>query len=126
MPAFLGVFVILVWGQLNDWPAAKQSIDIDQPRLNTAVPAPQPDRPFSQSFVARHDGLSEIDVLLVHYNENDSGNTAVALLVLKDPNGRVVAYRQLSNHLTEHNQTIRLTFPPEEGSKGADQYQSIV
>ncbi|MBP9656658.1 MAG: hypothetical protein KBD86_02425 [Candidatus Promineofilum sp.] len=94
--------------------------DIAQGRLDTALPAPQSDLAIEQTFVPRHDGLNEIELILVRY-----GGTSDALesddtfsVELRDDTGALVAAETQPTAGLDHNQTYTLTFPPQPRSAG--------
>ena len=101
VPVLVGVLAAVVWGALSGWLTIPPTTDIDQQWLNTAVPPPHPDQPLSQTFVSRHNGLSQFETLIVHYGPDNESNTAIASLTLKDANGRILATRRLTNNQTD-------------------------
>ena len=118
LPLLVGSLAVILWGAVNGWPEMGKTIDIDQPRLDTAVPAPLPSQPLNQTITPHHSGFSELELLLIHYDEANSDNSALATLTLKDANGRIVASQRFVNNKTVHNQTAKLTFPPQPDSLG--------
>ena len=118
LPLLVSCLAVLMGGAVNNWPQLSPTVDIDQPRLDTAVPAPRPSQPLNQTIVPRHDGFSEIELLLIHYDEANRDNSALATLTLKDANGRIIASQRFVNNQTTHNQTAKLVFPPQQDSLG--------
>ena len=94
------------------------STDIEQSRIDTALPAPQGDRALAQTFSPRHDGLSEIEVTLVQYGDAQSGGDAQFLLQLFDSRGDLIAEETYAAASISHNQEVRLSFPPLPDSEG--------
>ncbi len=99
--------------------------DVHQGRLDTALPAPQADLTIEQTFVPRHDGLSEIELILVRYGGESGGDDSAALeedsrftLELHDESGTVIAAETLPTAQLSHNQTHTLAFPPQARSAG--------
>jgi hypothetical protein len=93
--------------------------DVSQGRLDTALPAPQPGLRLEQTFVPRHDGLAEVEVILALYGgpmpaDAESGFT----LELVDDAGAVVASDSPPNRALSHNQIYTLRFPPQPTSAG--------
>ncbi len=94
------------------------AVDITQGRLDTALPAPRPGLRIEQTFVPRRDGLSEIELILVHYGEAAPAGPGSLLVELRDANGALVAADQLAAAGLTHNQTYTLIFPPQSDSAG--------
>lgn len=116
IPLVVGVLVILVISQLTGWFTLDRSFDINQARLNRALSAPQSGQSLQQTFTPLHDGLSQVELIVVNHDEDLENETAAVLMVL-DETGQPLAQRTLQNNKTAHNQTVKLSFPPQEGSK---------
>ena len=105
------------------WPALCDplvAVDIDQGRLDTALPAPQNDLRLEQSFVPRRNGLTEMELLLVRYGgqlseAEDQGRFSLELL---DDMGNRVASEIIPSGRLSHNQIYTLRFPPQTRSAG--------
>lgn len=105
------------------WPALCDplvAVDIDQGRLDTALPAPQNDLRLEQSFVPRRNGLMEIELLLVRYGgqlseAEDPGRFSLELL---DDTGNRVASEIIPSGRLTHNQIYILRFWPQPRSAG--------
>lgn len=95
------------------------AVDVEQARLDQAFPAPRGAQLISQSFRARHAGLSEIEVTLLRYGENPVADEREQLtLQLLDERGTLVAEKVLATAAVTHNQVERLTFGPLPDSRG--------
>ncbi len=104
---------------LVGWPTAVTAIDMRQDRLDTALPAPQNEQAITQTFVPRHNGLTEIKLILVKYELDDGSEPNGALtLTLRDEQARVVATQTWRMRQVRHNQELFLRFPPEPASAG--------
>ncbi len=119
----MGLFGLLLLEQLGlcAWPAVCAPLtaaDVSQARLDTALPAPQGEFVVEQTFVPRHDGLSEIELLLVRYGETPPASEAEQFTVeLWDSKTRVAARTDATARLA-HNQPYRLAFAPLPHSAG--------
>ncbi len=125
LPALVGALVALTL--LAAWSAAVPdrftavfdslvALDLEQGRIDTPMPAPQAEQWISQSFVPRHDGLTEIEVTLLRYGDPDPDESATLALELLDGQGQVVAEKMLQTVRLAHNQVERLTFAPQPDS----------
>lgn len=104
---------------LVGWPTAVTSTDIRQDRLDTALPAPQNEQTLTQTFVPRHNGLTEIKLILVKYELDDGSAPDGALtLTLRDERERIVATQTWRMRQVRHNQELFLRFSPEQNSAG--------
>lgn len=116
----LGILVgIIVWGEMP----ALSAIDLNQHRLDTPLPIAQDRANIYQTFQPSQNGLSEIEILLVRGNEPDSG--AEFRLLLSDSDGQTVAQQSWATEGLVHNQSLRLSFPPQANSAGK-QYSLIL
>jgi hypothetical protein len=111
--AAAGAFVLL--GLWLARPAPITAPDQEQPRLDQAAPIPRATSYLEQTLVARHNGLSAVEVLAVVYPEQPPGATLT--LRLFDGQGQVVAQADFSG--LAHNAPLRLEFPPQPRSAGA-------
>lgn len=94
--------------------------DISQARLDTALPAPKTGLRLEQTFVPLHDGLAEIEILLVSYGgEGQTGAEGGRFtLELRDENDALIAVEELATAQLSHNQVHTLRFEPQENSAG--------
>jgi hypothetical protein len=106
----------LLWAWLTAWQPAVEAVDINQSRLNVALPAPQPTVQIRQTFTPAHDGLNQIELTLVRHDAAaTNGRIDFQLL---DGAGRVVAGDSLANMGVAHNQRYTLHFSPQPKSAG--------
>jgi hypothetical protein len=121
--AALALLLLLIWSTaipekftlLFD---SLDSTDIEQGRIDTALPAPQGELTLTQTFVPRHNGLDEVEVTLLRYNDPVAGESAQLSLQLFDERDELVAEKILPTASISHNQVVRLSFAPQGGSKG--------
>jgi hypothetical protein len=119
----VGASVLLVWAAAAGWPAPITAVDVNQHRANTAIPAPQETSQLRQTFTAGHDGLTEIELLLVQYDQEAAdGRFELQLL---DDKGDVVSTKSLEGGSLKHNQNYALHFPPQAHSAGR-QYTLLI
>ncbi len=91
--------------------------DISQGRLDTALPAPQPGFHLEQTFIPHHNGLAEIELILVQYGgamPSDGGS--LFTVELRDRDEAVVATQALDTGALSHNQVYTLRFAPQPAS----------
>lgn len=92
------------------------SVDLNQGRIDSQVPAPQGDFTVEQTFRAGRNGLREIELILIRYGgEQSSGELRVQLW---DAAGVRVAEDVLASGRLAHNQTYLLRFPAQVASEG--------
>ncbi len=92
------------------------ALDINQGRIDTNVPAPQGAFTVEQTFRAGHNGLREIELILIHYGgDQNSGSLTVQL---RDGDDMLVAEDVLASGLLTHNQTYLFRFPAQSASAG--------
>lgn len=125
LAAAAAIIVVVLLGraglcQRGDLCAPLSAVDIDQGRLDTALPAPQNGLRIEQSFVSRRNGLSEIELLLVRYGGEmaageDTGRFSVELI---DDTGARVAEQIMPTAGLSHNQPYTLRFAPQPRSAG--------
>lgn len=127
LPFLAGValFLLYVWfgGQVvpRQFAAIVTPIvadDWQQNRANTVLPALQGPLRIEQSFYPRHDGLSEIELLLARPAENDEDLTGRLTLRLLDDTGATVAEETLNLPALADNQLYSFRFPPQARSAG--------
>lgn len=117
----------LVWERFD--PARAQAffgnlveVDLEQTRIDTALPIPQGDLVITQTFVPHHDGLEEIELTLARYGEAADDPNGRLSLQLFDEDGRLVVSRDLETAALTHNQEFRLPIPRQSNSAG-QQYE---
>ncbi len=92
------------------------ALDINQGRIDTHVPAPQGAFSVEQTFRAGHNGLHEIELILIHFGgEQRSGSLTVQLWGEDDT---LVAEDVLASGLLTHNQIYLFRFPAQPQSAG--------
>jgi hypothetical protein len=112
---FLGVSLALIWEWSSGRPAVLAT-DLNQHRLNVALPPPIPGAPIRQSFTPRHDGLAELEVLIARA-DLAAGPGAISF-TLVDGAGRPVASDSVPASTLAHNQSYALRFPAQAHSAG--------
>jgi hypothetical protein len=90
------------------------AVDSEQPRLDRAADVPRDPVTVAQTFIARHNGLSAIELLAVTY-PGPPGVSALTLR-LKDDAGGPVAEQTFKD--LAHNAPLRLAFEPVATSAG--------
>jgi hypothetical protein len=121
LAALLVVSVILVaaWFGLcpaDDLCGPVVATDQSQTRIDTALPAPRGDLIIEQTFSARHDGLSAVELVIVHYGGEAPGGNLT--LTLWDEAEALVAEQTLGSGSLSHNETVLFEFPPQPHSQG--------
>ncbi len=117
----LGVVVCMlgVWlGQITAVFGPIVDVDINQPRVNSALPPPTGHTQIQQSFYSRWDGLREIEIVFARSGEPDPDENGILNLQLLDDNGDLVARRELVTSSLAHNQTYNFRFPLQSHSAG--------
>jgi hypothetical protein len=92
--------------------------DLQQTRLNTALPPLQGDVTAEQTFIPRWNGLSEIELTAVRYGEPTANSNGRLTLQLLDDQNTLIAEQSFSAQTTEHNQMLTFRFPAQSGSAG--------
>lgn len=100
------------------WAGPIVAIDVDQPRIDTALPTPQGTFTIQQSFQAHHDGLREIEVTMVRPSTADTRTGGRLSLRVWDDTGQLVTVEHLDSHALVHNQVHVLRFSPQAQSAG--------
>jgi hypothetical protein len=95
-----------------------ESTDIEQERIDTLLPAPQGELAFTQTFIPRHNGLSEIELTLLRYGEPAAGESAQFWLQLMNERGELVTEEFFPTASISHNQVVRLRTAAQNNSKG--------
>ena len=91
--------------------------DVAQGRLDTALPAPQGVLLIEQSFVARHDGLTAVELLLARYDGQAPADAHLDV-ALWDDTGVPVAAESLPVAALSNNQSYTLNFAPQRDAAG--------
>ena len=88
-------------------------VDLNQARIDTALPIPRGDLTITQSFVPRHDGLQEIELTLARYGETTEIDNGRLTLQLLAENGDLLGEKALETAAVAHNQVVKFPlFPP--------------
>lgn len=125
---WFGLFLLIgavwfgLWAAARGWPGPIVASDVQQHRLNVALPIPQPNQPIRQTFRPGWNGLSEVEILVARYGEGGTGQLTLRLLA---DSGRDVASQSWSNQQLSHNQTLVLRFAPQPDSAGR-QYTLVI
>ncbi|MBP7999129.1 MAG: hypothetical protein KA314_20235 [Chloroflexi bacterium] len=117
IPWLAGAFCVFIWAWVTGWPVYTLKIDIEQGRLNTALPALDNTVQFQQTFWAGHDGWQEIELIMVRYGEAVEGERGRVFLDLLNSMGTVVAQTEWSTADIRHNDTRHFRFPPQPGGQ---------
>ncbi len=112
-----GVFILVLWAAAAGWPPPIIAEDLNQSRQNVALPAPAGDRTIQQSFTPMHDGLNQVEVLLVVY-EQETAPSATFTMTLQDDAGQVVTSHDFHTVNLQHNQKLTIRFAPQPDSAG--------
>ncbi|NKQ34556.1 MAG: hypothetical protein HF973_02965 [Chloroflexi bacterium] len=122
-----GIVLALAWVWLDEplRPSAIPPIaaliladDINQHRLNTAVPTPAGELILEQTFTAQKDGLREIELILVRRDEPAADENGRLTLTLFTQDGRPQAEQTLETRNLHHNQTYVWQIPRQADSAG--------
>ncbi|MCA9937383.1 MAG: hypothetical protein KC418_01980 [Anaerolineales bacterium] len=105
----LGGLLALAAAVLLRWPPAILAVDLNQTRLDRAMPAFSPTHTLQQTFVPRQDGLREVEILLAKPDRDDE--TGTFTLSLWDDTQTVVARESWSAANLSHNQSLVLRLP---------------
>ena len=111
--ALIALLVILLSN--GRFPAITNPIisnDIDQHRINTAPPILQQGLTIEQDFVARHNGLSSLSVILLKYENVTQNSDSFITVNLLDSSGTLVATQTRLTESLDHNANLRLAFEP--------------
>jgi hypothetical protein len=111
----LGATLALAVAAARAWPPPMTAMDIEQTRLDVALP-PLPDgQSFVQTFRPAHDGLTEVELILAQLAANAGGDIT---LRLENDAGELVAAQTWPAGGLRHNQSLSLRFPPQPASAG--------
>ena len=102
------------------WPEPLEAMDQRQGRLDEAAPLPKPGLALEQSFVAQHDGLTAIELLLVVWPPEEDQESEPAILTLRilDDGGQQLYAASWDASKLNHNDPLRFTFSPIRESAG--------
>ncbi|MCB8975256.1 MAG: hypothetical protein H6654_16980 [Ardenticatenaceae bacterium] len=127
LAVLLGVGLVLLW----DWageplrpsfiPPISSPIlatDVAQGRLNAVPPAPAGDVQLTYRFVAQHNGLREIELLLARNSGPDPDENGRFTLTLADLAGNQLITQSLLTRQIQHNQPFVLRLPVQKESAG--------
>lgn len=127
LPLLVGVALaaagVVVWREAAPARVAAEfgsldEVDVAQGRLDTALPVPHGDLMLAQDFVARHDGLQDVEIRLVRYGDEPPVESGVLTLRLVDDAGQVVAEERLEAADYNHNDVYVFAFPRQNDSAG--------
>lgn len=112
----------LLLASRTGWPGPVEAVDECQDRLDVAAPLPTAALALEQSFVARHDGLTAIELLLVVHQPAGphEAEVSVLTLILLDRAGRRLHAQSWDALALTHNQPLRFAFPPLARSAGRE------
>lgn len=97
------------------------AVDINQGRLNAVPPSPRSGPGgwrIQQDFVAGHDGLREIELILARNGEPQPEEDGRFTLTLYDDTGSAISQRALFTRNFRHNHTYTFAFPAQPTSAG--------
>jgi hypothetical protein len=123
----LGVMAVLLWdwvgeiarpSAISTMTAPVTAVDIEQGRLNAVPPSPQGDWLLQQDFVAGHDGLREVEIILARKEEPQVDEDGRFTLTLLNAQNQVIAERTLLTQNFAHNHAYTLLFPAQADSAG--------
>ncbi len=120
LPILLGAIILLAWAQMaGGGPLFKSiiAVDIEQQRANTVFPTPQQGTVISQTFLPRHNGLREVEIIFARRVEAEPSETGRIYLRLLDEAGQLVAFQELQTRYLKHNQVYTFRFPIQENSR---------
>lgn len=113
--ALIGALIVAVWALAAGWPGPIQAVDIEQGRLNTALPAPTTDAPASirQTFRPTRNGLYRVEFIVVKYEPEGEPIPGALTVRLIDDAGHTVAWNAFEDERLNHNDVLALEFAPE-------------
>ncbi|MCC7358726.1 MAG: hypothetical protein IT317_04585 [Anaerolineales bacterium] len=109
------VALAVVAGVVLARPAPPVALDVEQPRLDVAAPLPG-GAELTQTFTARHNGLSVVEVLAVVYPAEAAAPPEAVTLEVRDAAGIVLAAQTFTG--LAHNTSLALAFAPQPRSAG--------
>lgn len=112
LPLLLGAVLLLIWALLTGWPPAIIAIDINQHRADTPAAIPNGAVELQQTFVARRDGLQEIELLLVKHDGAAAPDSQLIIQV-RDDSGNLIVQEFLPTNTLTHNDRYTVRFNPQ-------------
>jgi hypothetical protein len=100
------------------FPGPLERLDVRQHRLDSVAPVPDGGVVLEQGFVARHDGLAVVELLLAVRPGAATEVPSRLTLRLLDPDGNELQARSWEGGALSHNAPLRFTFPPQSNSAG--------
>lgn len=123
----LGIGLVLFWDHLGE-PGRPSKLlpmtspilaeDVMQGRLNAVPPAPAGDVRLTYRFVAQHNGLRQVELLLARNGEPDPAENGRFTLTLSDLLGNQLVTQSLPTRQIKHNQPFVLQIPRQPDSAG--------
>ncbi|HSH01628.1 MAG TPA: hypothetical protein VLL52_03855 [Anaerolineae bacterium] len=104
------------------WPGVITAVDINQHRLNKPLPGINRAEGYSQTFRPRRDGMYQIDLLAVRYEDVAQAELGSLFIQLTNEAGEVVAEWDVATGGIGHNEPYTLQFEPQVDS-GGQQYR---
>ncbi len=121
IPVLLGALLMFVWvwlGGLTAVYAPIVNLDINQHRANRSLPAPNGNFTVEQAFVSTHDGLKEVELLVVKRDEVEDNGREWLTVTLFDDTQAIIATQSFETINLRHNQPVTLQFPPQHDAAG--------
>ncbi len=116
--ALLVAAATLLAAWLAGWPRPVERLDVRQHRLDVTAPVPDGRVTLEQRFVARHDGLAAVELLLAVRSGAGAAEPASLTLRLLDRAGSELEARSWEAGALAHNVPLRMAFPPLADSAG--------
>jgi hypothetical protein len=117
LPWLGGALLLLGWAWATGWPVYGLKPEIDQGRLNTALPTLDGSVIVQQSFTPARDGLREIELVLVRHGETEGAERGRVFLQLLNATGETVAEAEWPTAPIRHNDSRRFRFSPQPGGQ---------
>lgn len=106
------VLLLLSNGRFPALTAPIISNDIDQHRINSALPLVRDGLVIEQPFVAQHDGLTAVSLTLAKFNNIEQTEDSFLTVRLRDDADQIVAEETLLTQSLNHNHELQLQFDP--------------
>jgi len=116
--ALFGALIIAIWALAAGWPGPIRAVDIEQGRLNTALPAPRPGDSIRQTLRPTRNGLYRVEFIVVKYEPEGEPIAGAMTVTLTDDAGQRVAWNTFENDRLDHNDALSLEFTPQNNSAG--------
>jgi len=117
LPWLGGALLLLGWAWATGWPVYGLKPEIDQGRLNTALPALDGSVTVQQTFTPMRDGLREIELVLVRHGETEGAERGRVFVQLLNATGGIVAEEEWPTAPIRHNDSRRFRFSPQPGGQ---------